>query len=296
MVLIYLKQITNNIMKQILTPIIVCFVAIAAMAQTDMMRISYAHHAKVYKDKSKERIDKYIFHTDFKNSTYYNPSAYFLDKSAHDENARNAYGQMASAMQASGQAGMVPSRTVSTYVFKTFDNQSLRVYQDSNEEYIYYDEPFDEMKWELVGDSTKTVLNYECMMAETDYHGRHWTVWFTPEIPVQDGPWKFEGLPGMILMASDSTGDHSIVVTGIEYTTEPLPKMEVPEYYSKGNRIDFLKLSSKSLERSINEIMAMHPGAKVIFTVSGAGELSGDEITNYVSSFDPNFRGLETDY
>lgn len=283
-------------MKKIITSIIVCLATIAAMAQNKMMRISYEHHSKVYKDKSKERIDKYILHTDFKNSTYYNPSTYFLDKSAHDEAARNAYGQMASAMQASGQGGMVPSRTVSTYVFKNLADQMLRVYQDSNEEYIYYDEPFDEMKWEIAGDSTKTVLNYECVMAETDYHGRHWTAWFTPEIPVQDGPWKFEGLPGMILMASDSTGEQSIVATGMEYTAEPLPKMEVPEYYSKGNRIDFLKLSSKSLERSINEIMAMHPGAKVIFAVPGAGDLSRDEITDYVSSFDPDFKGLETDY
>ncbi len=283
-------------MNRLITSIIVCFVAIAAIAQNNMMRISYEHHSKVYKDKSKERIDKYILHTDFKNSTYYNPSTYFIDKSAHDETARNAYGQMASAMQASGQGGMVPSRTVSTYVFKNHADKTLRVYQDSNEEYVYYDEPFEEMKWEIVSDSTKTVLNYECIKAETNYHGRLWTAWFAPEIPVHDGPWKFEGLPGMILMVSDSTGDHSIVATGMEYTTDPLPKMEVPEYYSKGNRIDFLKLSSKSLERAINEIMAMHPGAKVIFTVPGAGDLSRDEITDYVSSFDPNFKGLETDY
>ena len=266
------------------------------MAQTDMMRISYAHHAKVYKDKSKERIDKYILHTDLKKSTYYNPSTYFLDKSAHDETARSAYGQMASAMQASGQGGMVPSRTVSTYVFKDFKNQMHRVYQDSNEEYVYYDEPFDEMKWEIIVDSTKYVLDYECIMAETDYHGKHWTAWFAPEIPVQDGPWKFEGLPGLILMVSDSTGDHSIVATGMEYTSEPVPKMEVPEYYSKGDRIDFLRLSAKSSDKSINEIMTLYPDTKVIIRIPGVGELSGDEISDYVSLFDPNFKGLETDY
>lgn len=39
---------------------------ISEMAQTEMMRISYGHHSKVYKDKSKERIDKYILHTDSK--------------------------------------------------------------------------------------------------------------------------------------------------------------------------------------------------------------------------------------
>ena len=60
------------------------------------------------------------------------------------------------------------------------------------------------MTWET-GDSTKNILGYECIQAQTDYHGRHWTVWFTPEIPVHDGPWKFRGLPGLILEAT--TGD-----------------------------------------------------------------------------------------
>lgn len=39
--MIFLKQITNDIMKQILTSIFVCFVAIAAMAQTADIEVSY---------------------------------------------------------------------------------------------------------------------------------------------------------------------------------------------------------------------------------------------------------------
>lgn len=42
--------------------------------------------------------------------------------------------------------------------------------------------------------------------------------------------------------------------------------------------------------------MTMYPGSKVKIMVPGGGELSGDEIWDYVSSFDPNFRGLEIDY
>ena len=98
------------------------------------------------------------------------------------------------------------------------------------------------------------------------------------------------------LIVSDSAGEHSIVATGMEYTSEPMPEMEVPEYYSKGDRIDFLKQSSKSSESSINEIKALFPDTKVIIKVPGVGELSGDEISDYVSSFDSNFKGLETDY
>ena len=49
-----------------------CLVVIAALAQGDMLRIGYEHHLKVYKDKTKERIDKYILHTDYSNSVFYN--------------------------------------------------------------------------------------------------------------------------------------------------------------------------------------------------------------------------------
>lgn len=174
--------------------------------------------------------------------------------------------------------------------------KKLRVYQDNSEDYIYYIEHFDEMKWEIVGDSTKTVLNYECIMAKTYYHGVHWTAWFAPEIPVQDGPWKFEGLPGMILMVVDSSGNHSFIATGLEYTAEALPVMEVPEYYSKGNRIDFIKHSSKSIDSYIAELKAMYPESGIKLRIPGGQELSIDEISEYYSSFDPNFHGLETDY
>ena len=289
-----IDKLTN--MKRIFAFLIMCLVVIAALAQGDMLRIGYEHHLKIYKDKTNERVDKYILHTDYSHSVFYNPSTYFLDKSAHDDAARTVYGQMASAMQAKGQGGMVPSRTVSTYVFKRFDDKSLRAYVDSNEEYIWYDEPFDEMEWEIISDSTRTVLNYECLMAQTDYHGRHGTAWFAPEIPVHDGPWKFKGLPGLILMAEDSTGSHKFVANGLEYTGEPMPEMEVPERYSRGDRRDFLKLSSKSLERTINEIKAMYPGANIKFQFAGGDELDLNGMSDYMSTLDPDFKGLETDY
>lgn len=56
-----------------------------------------------------------------------------------------------------------------------------------------------------IADSTKNILGYDCVMATAHYHGRDWTAWFTPDIPLPEGPWKLTGLPGLILEASEST-------------------------------------------------------------------------------------------
>lgn len=288
--MIYLKPIIDKTMKKLIIPIIMCLVAVSSFAQSEMIRVSYEHRHKVYKDKSKERVDKYILHTDFKNSTFYNPSAYFLDKNAHSDAACQAYGAMAAAMQEKGEGASVPNRSVSTYVFKSFDKQNKRVYEDVDEEYIYYEEPFDEMRWVISEDSIKNILGYDCVMGETDYHGRHWIVWFTPEIPVSDGPWKFAGLPGLVLMATDTTGCHDFIATGLEHPKDPLPEMEVPERYQKGDRIKFLKLRRKVSKQSVRDILARYPGSKVYLP-------DGTELTDdYFAAFDPDYDYLETDY
>ena len=94
-------------MNRILLAILFSLVALAAQAQDKMMRVGYEHHHKVYKDKSKERVDKYILHTDYRNSTFYNPSAYFLDKTAHNETARKASGRLDTAGVETGKAAPV---------------------------------------------------------------------------------------------------------------------------------------------------------------------------------------------
>ena len=74
----------------------------------------------------------------------------------------------------------------------------------SNIEY-YYEEPIESLQWEIGNDHT-TILGYSCQSAAVHFRGREWTVWFSPEIPLDLGPWKFRGLPGAILKATDENG------------------------------------------------------------------------------------------
>lgn len=61
-----------------------------------------------------------------------------------------------------------------------------------------------------------TVLGYKCSRATVNYAGRDYIAWFTTDIPVSAGPWKFYGLPGLILKVEDSENLFLFEAIGIE--------------------------------------------------------------------------------
>lgn len=118
------------------------------------------------------------------------------------------------------------------------------------------EEDIEKPVWKILR-NTKTILGYECIEATTSYRGRTWIVWFTPEIPISDGPWKLWGLPGLILCAKDSKQHYSYTIQGIEM--DEIGFVEFFDYY--GNRMEILrekalKAKRKYLQKDIGyEIM-----------------------------------------
>lgn len=162
-----------------------------------------------------------------------------------------------------------PRKEVHTYVVKNSKKSTCTVYDKWGDTEGVYTEPFDELQWQLA-DSVKNILGYECNMATADYHGRRWTAWFTPEIPLQDGPWKFRGLPGLILEVSAAPG-FSFVATGIENESA-----NVPSVYNLGNynKVDRRKALSDA-EYFFNhrmELLSARFGAQVTYKGNGKPE------------------------
>jgi GLPGLI family protein len=46
---------------------------------------------------------------------------------------------------------------------------------------------------------SKKILGYECKKALTKFRGRDYVAFYCPSIPISNGPYKFQGLPGLIL-------------------------------------------------------------------------------------------------
>ena len=131
--------------------------------------------------------------------------------------------------------GNAPRKTVYTYVEKDFANGNVTVYDKWGGEQGVYSEPLHEQEWTITGDSVKTVLGYDCVLAECDYHGRHWRAWFSPEIPVQDGPWKLGGLPGLILSA-DGGNSFTFEIKGLENYDGSIGSVYNKDSYQKVDR------------------------------------------------------------
>ncbi|HWW41472.1 GLPGLI family protein, partial [Pedobacter sp.] len=83
----------------------------------------------------------------------------------------------------------------------------------------YTDEP-GKLDWKISGE-IDTVLSYTCQKASLHFRGRDYIAWFSTDIPVSDGPWKFNGLPGLILKIEDTEGLFRFKLVGLEQLPTP---------------------------------------------------------------------------
>ncbi len=109
-----------------------------------------------------------------------------------------------------------------------------------------YTEDLPTQMWELIeGDST--ILGYACKPATTTFRGRKYTAYYAPELALPYGPWKFSGLPGLILALSDEKGEHKYTAIGIEEIKEYRPLYQpVLSREKKGKRKEILRILSNA--------------------------------------------------
>ncbi len=86
-------------------------------------------------------------------------------------------------------------------------------------------------EWQITGEQKK-ILNYSCTKATTTFRGRNYEAWFTEDIPLSNGPWKFGGLPGLIMEVYDSEKIFKYELSGIDLKAAVLPELiAIPNAY-----------------------------------------------------------------
>jgi len=110
-----------------------------------------------------------------------------------------------------------------------------------------------QIKWQLIPGDTKEILGYACQKASANFAGRDYEAWFTTEIPVSDGPYKFGGLPGLIVQLHDSELQHRFqLITVIKPSTlKPIYFKEKKNYIQVSNK-DYIKALNTHLASLYN--------------------------------------------
>ncbi|OJV17751.1 MAG: hypothetical protein BGO21_07620 [Dyadobacter sp. 50-39] len=136
-----------------------------------------------------------------------------------------------------------------------------QIYHD----YFSYPETPGHLQWVLAQD-TATIAGYRAQRATTEFGGRKWEAWFTEAVPVSEGPYKFCGLPGLIIRVTDSKEQYDFVLNGLTQSRRELTG-QVPKS-AQTEKSTFFK---KQLEYRANPVgIAEQSG--VVFT-SGRSEI-----------------------
>lgn len=74
------------------------------------------------------------------------------------------------------------------------------------------------VEWSFLSDND-SILGYFCNKAITTFAGRDYIAWYTLDVPIHYGPYKFHGLPGMIVKIEEVSGMYKWQLVGIRTKT-----------------------------------------------------------------------------
>ena len=118
-------------------------------------------------------------------------------------------------------------------------------------EIFYIKELTPKIKWKIEKE-TKKIGKFNCKKATSTFRGRNYIAWFTSEIPLPYGPWKLNGLPGLILEAYDTKKCVNWSFTSIEYpskTKENIKYLTIPKKRKAVNYEDFKKIQLEQIAK-----------------------------------------------
>ncbi len=146
-------------------------------------------------------------------SKYYSKKAFESDSIMNESLKKQMAAGMRNISVSKFNAGDISFEVEKTYPeYKTFlvsdlSGETFKILEDRK------------LNWKILSDK-KQLGEFNVQKATTDFAGRNWEAWFTTDVPIQDGPYKFSGLPGLIVEIVDQTGSHKMELKGIKTLTE----------------------------------------------------------------------------
>ena len=129
---------------------------------------------------------------------------------------------------------------------KDYVTKSVQFY-DNILKYKFEYEEMPSFKWNISNEKLK-IGELNCTKATMSYYGRDWVAWFAEEIPLQDGPYKFSQLPGLIIKINDTQNHFTFNLVAIK-------KIEKQEDFSEIKKLSsYKKLSKEEYLKTLQNI------------------------------------------
>ena len=106
------------------------------------------------------------------------------------------------------------------FLLENINANKLSYYGRVSIDNYMYQEEVPHIDWAL-SDSTKEICGYLCHQATATFRGRNWIAWYC-DIPKCVGPWKLNGLPGLILAAETEDKEHTFSAISVRKSSSPI--------------------------------------------------------------------------
>lgn len=173
-------------------------IALCNLCFAQITRFVYEANMKLSKEKQDKHTEIFLLDTSPQKSVFYSENNIKRDSIMRRMRDTRSF----------NPSVMENFRNTTNYVVeKDLINQTI-IFRDrvGRDNYIYTENP--NLDWKLTQEVTQ-IGDYKVQKAQTHYAGREWIAWFTTDLPYIDGPYKFYGLPGLIIKLEDNLGDYS---------------------------------------------------------------------------------------
>ena len=108
-----------------------------------------------------------------------------------------------------------PRKDLTRDEYYYFTKENKLIVQQRLRNIYLIEEPAYSINWKILND-TMSFEGIHCRKAIAHIKGRNWIAWYATELPFQSGPWKLNGLPGLIIDAHDDKNEVKFGFAGME--------------------------------------------------------------------------------
>lgn len=156
----------------------------------------------------------------------------------------------------------IPRTAFEYYIYKGIPAEGMSYSREIIQDNYYYTEEKNLFDW-IVLEETDTIAGYRVQKARTSFAGRDYIAWFAQGLPFPEGPYKFNGLPGLIVQIGDDKNHYFFKLTQLQKLRDPIPFSFKKEEYIKTSEEKLFKLEEEYKKDPVGFAERSVPGVKI---------------------------------